>query len=169
MTVEVRPAGPDDASAIAGVHVRSWQAAYRGLLPDELLDRLSVTERRETWRQALAGGAYVLVALDGGTVVGFCALAKPSRDDDAGERVAEIAAIYVDPEHWRRGIGRELMEAALADLRAERWTSVTLWLLTGNQPAHDFYAQFGLEADGTETAHDPLQPPHIRLRAALSP
>jgi hypothetical protein len=32
----------DDADAIAPVHVRSWQAAYRGFMPDEVLDGLDV-------------------------------------------------------------------------------------------------------------------------------
>ena len=36
----LRPAEPGDASAVALVHVRSWQAGYRNLLPDEYLDGL---------------------------------------------------------------------------------------------------------------------------------
>jgi len=41
----IRPATPEDARAIAEVHVASWRYAYRGLLPDDVLDRLSVEER----------------------------------------------------------------------------------------------------------------------------
>jgi len=33
----LRPAEPDDALAVARVHVRAWQAAYRTLLPDDYL------------------------------------------------------------------------------------------------------------------------------------
>ncbi|HNI60392.1 MAG TPA: GNAT family N-acetyltransferase, partial [Pseudomonadota bacterium] len=33
----VRPAGPDDAEAIARVHVETWRATYRGLVPDHYL------------------------------------------------------------------------------------------------------------------------------------
>ena len=36
----LRPAEPDDAMEVARVHVRSWQAGYRGLLPDAYLDGL---------------------------------------------------------------------------------------------------------------------------------
>ena len=35
-------ATPEDALEVAGVHVRAWQSAYRGLLPDEHLDGLRV-------------------------------------------------------------------------------------------------------------------------------
>ena len=49
----VREASQGDAAAIAGVHVRAWRVAYRGLLPDDLLDRLSVEDREESWRGIL--------------------------------------------------------------------------------------------------------------------
>ena len=49
----VRAATPADAAAIAGVHVRSWQAAYRGIVPDEVLDGLSLPDREQRWRSIL--------------------------------------------------------------------------------------------------------------------
>ena len=40
-----------DASAIAEAHIRSWQAAYRGWLPDEMLSGLDAhLERRVGYR-----------------------------------------------------------------------------------------------------------------------
>jgi GNAT superfamily N-acetyltransferase len=128
MVVEVRRAVPEDAAPIAAVHVRTWQVAYRGLMPDEVLDGLSVAQREEMWRQALSGEASpsVYVAVEDGVVVGFRAVAAPSRDDDAEDRVAEIGAIYVEPNVWRTGVGRALMDVALADLRGGGWRWVTL-------------------------------------------
>jgi hypothetical protein len=38
--MSIRLAQASDARAIAEVHVRSWQAAYRDLLPQEYLDGL---------------------------------------------------------------------------------------------------------------------------------
>ena len=46
----LRPAEPQDAMGVARVHVRSWQAGYRGLLPDAYLDGLRAEDRA---RQAL--------------------------------------------------------------------------------------------------------------------
>lgn len=50
----VREAGADDVEAIAHVHVASWQAAYRGVFPDEHLDDLS-TDDRGPWLGRTAG------------------------------------------------------------------------------------------------------------------
>lgn len=165
MAVEVRRAVPEDAAQVAAVHVRTWQVAYRGLLPDEVLDGLSVTEREKMWRDALTGkqSPAVYVAVEGEIVVGFCAVAAPSREIDADEAAAELGAIYVDSDHWRRGIGRALMDASLRDLRADGWRWVTLWVLAENRQARDFYAQFGFEPDGAEMTHEHSGAKEVRL------
>jgi hypothetical protein len=48
---QVRKAKVEDAFAIASVHVRSWQVAYRGQMPDEFLDGLDVEKRTSMWRE----------------------------------------------------------------------------------------------------------------------
>lgn len=65
MVVEVRPARIGDERAIAEVHVHTWQAAYRGQLPDAFLDSLSVECRTRGWSRIIAqsappAGAFVL-------------------------------------------------------------------------------------------------------------
>jgi len=52
MGLVVRRAEPRDAPAVARVHVASWRQAYRGLLPQEYLDSLSVEARTTTWAKA---------------------------------------------------------------------------------------------------------------------
>jgi len=169
MAVEVRRAVPDDAAPIAAVHVRAWQVAYRGLMPDDVLDGLSVERREEMWQQALTGedSPGVYVAVTDGAVVGFCAVAAPSRDDDAEDGVGEIAAIYVEPDVWRTGAGRALMDVALEDLRADGWQWVTLWVLAENQPARDFYSRYGFEPDGAEMTHEGSGEKEVRLRGVV--
>lgn len=170
MALEVRRAVADDAAPIAAVHVRTWQVAYRGLLPDELLDGLSVLRREEIWRQAMTGEdrPRLYVAVEGGAVVGFCAVAAPSRGDDGEEDVGEIGAIYVDPDVWRTGVGRALMDLALKDLRADGWRSVKLWVLAENRQAREFYARYGFEPDGAQMTHEASGSTEVRLRASIT-
>ncbi len=165
----VRPATPDDAAAIAGVHVRSWQMAYRGVVPDAILERLSVEQRRRTWSELLEDrhGAFTLVADRGGEVVGFCSMAIPSRDDDAGEATCEVGAIYVEPTLWRAGVGARLLETALDTVRDSGWREVTLWVFAANASARAFYESFGFASDGAEMHHQSSGQTEIRLRASL--
>jgi ribosomal protein S18 acetylase RimI-like enzyme len=156
----VRPAAPPDADAIAAVWVRSWQTAYRGLVPDAVLDALSLDERRGLWRDRLARGEPALVAELDGAVAGYCRVLCPSRDEDAGEGVAEIASLYVHPS--RRGIGSALLRAALQGRR-----EVTLWVFTENHAARAFYARFGFAPDGAVGFDEKTGLHELRLRAGI--
>lgn len=149
--VEIRKAGDDDVAAIAEIHVRSWRAAYRGILPDELLDGLSASERARSWRALLAegGGRWLTLVAehDSGDLVGFCSVATPSRDDDAGEKTAEVGALYVDPDHWRQGAGGALLVSTLEELERLGWRDAILWALPENHAAIAFYGRFGFELE----------------------
>jgi RimJ/RimL family protein N-acetyltransferase len=156
--ITIRPAVAADADAIALVHVLSWQAAYRGLLPQDYLDRLDPAPRAERWRQVLAeagparGG--VLVAGDEAApgdprIVGFAGY-QPTRDTDADPAVTgQLSTIYLVPEVWGTGTGRRLLAGAVAGLAAAGYADATLWVLDGNQRACRFYAAAGWAPDGT--------------------
>lgn len=170
----VRPARAEDAGQIALVHVRSWQGAYRGLIPQDFLDGLDVAQRTQTWKSALAEPedrrTGVLVADDGGSVAGFVGY-FPSRDPDADPGLTgEIGAIYLLPSAWGGGIGRRLMEAALHGLAGAGCTEATLWVLESNARARNFYEAGGWSADGAAKEDDsrgfPLS--EIRYRRSLS-
>src|SRR5437763_1135611 len=95
----IERANVDDASAIAEVHVRSWQWVYRGVLPDAFLDGLSVDARPAMWTRALSEPERaIVVARVNDRVVGFCA-SGPSRDlERARSGFGEVYAIYVDSD-----------------------------------------------------------------------
>jgi GNAT superfamily N-acetyltransferase len=144
----IRRATPLDVAAIAGLHVRAWQVAYRGHMPGAYLDALEPAKRAAMWSRMIAQLATpVVVAIAGETLVGFCSLV-PSRDGDASPTVGEIAAIYVEPAVWRSGIGSSLIGATLASARQQNFSELTLWVLTRNSPARAFYEAHGFEADG---------------------
>ena len=82
MTLRIREALPADARAIAEIHVRSWQAAYRGQLTDDYLDGLSVDDRLEQHRRSLEEPPAewrTWVAQDGDVLAGFV-VTGPSQD-----------------------------------------------------------------------------------------
>jgi GNAT superfamily N-acetyltransferase len=149
--VLVRRAVPADARAIAELTVRGWQAAYRGLMPNEFLGGLSVAGREAAWREMLDrdtdGGVPAWLAERDGRAVGFVS-SGPPRDEDVPLPSAEVYAIYVSPEAWRRGIGRSLLDRAIACWRERGATQLALWVLEGNAPARAFYEAMGWRPDG---------------------
>jgi ribosomal protein S18 acetylase RimI-like enzyme len=145
--MNIRPALLSDARAIAEVHVRSWQAAYRGIVPDAHLDSLSIDRREMAFREALARGSPEMwVALSDTEPVGWIAFGA-SRDVAAGASVGEIEAIYVVPSHWATGTGWSLWNAARTRLRERQFEAVTLWVLEENERAIRFYRAAGFVPD----------------------
>jgi len=167
--VRIRRAVPEDATAIAAVHVRSWQGAYPGLIPQPYLDALRPEHRLSLWEEALAQtawprrGTFVLVGAGGpdadddgaeDAVVGFASLA-PTRDDDADpESVGELQTLYVDPGAWDRGGASRLMDAVVREFRQAGFRTATLWVLDTNARARLFYERRGWRPDGATKLHD---------------
>jgi ribosomal protein S18 acetylase RimI-like enzyme len=163
--VTVRPATVADAPAMGRLHVRAWQAAYRGHMPDEYLDGLRPEDRAAWWDGALRREdrpGVVLVAEADGEVVGFAALGPSANPEGAGE----LFAINVDPDHWGTGAGRALLEAAQAELARMGFAELVLWVLPGNARARRFYERAGWAADGAEQTVDALgvTVPEVRYR-----
>jgi GNAT superfamily N-acetyltransferase len=134
--------------AVAQVHVRSWQVAYRGLLPDGYLDQLLPEDRARAYDFSGADPLKprTIVALEGGLIRGFATTA-PSRDPDLAN-YGELCALYVAPESWGHGLGRALLLAARAFLFERGCKDALLWVLVGNERAQYFYEQDGWAADG---------------------
>jgi GNAT superfamily N-acetyltransferase len=145
--VELREATPADARAIATVQVVSWRAAYRGLMPDEVLAGLSVPDRERLWLSALTTPrprTGTVLATAGPTVLGFASTGPPLVPEDSPDPVlGDLYAIYLEPEVWGRGLGTRLHAAALDRLRESGFTRAGLWVLDGNERALRFYRREG--------------------------
>ena len=166
----IRAATTPDAHDIAEVHVASWKTAYRGLMPDSVLDGLFVPKRAEMWRRIISEQKFPLrVAEQDDRIVGLVNFG-PARDPDAPALTGEILAIYVDPDLWHEGIGRELLRAALSELKSAGFNEATLWVLDSNSRARIFYEQAGFSVDGatkTEIVGDSVAIQEVRYRRPL--
>lgn len=169
----IRPATITDATAIADVHVRSWQAAYRGMMPQDYLDRLEPADRLPRWQRLLADTdrtrADVLVAAGDDGICGFSSFG-PARDADQDpDRVAEVRAIYLAPRSMGHGVGRALMTASVERLAQMGYEQVALWVLDVNERARRFYELAGFRPDGASKLdnRDELQLTEVRYRRPL--
>lgn len=142
----LRAARPADARAIAEVLVASWRDSYRGILPDDVLDRLDVEDRTISRREILRDGSGLqLVACDTtyGDVVGFCD-AGPSRRPGPWE--GEVYAIYLAHHAKRHGLGTRMFDDVMAWLHGRGARSMIVWVLERNDHARRFYEALGGKA-----------------------
>lgn len=160
MGIELREARRGEELAVAAVHVRAWQEAYRGLIPAEFLDALDPRDRaaRYTFEASdprAPTTVLAIVAEDGAVerIAGFVTFG-PSRDDDARD-LGEVYALYVDPDRYRGGVGRILMAEARRRLREAGFADALLWVLDGNDRAALFYEREGWIPDGATRVEQP--------------
>jgi GNAT superfamily N-acetyltransferase len=152
----IRDALVDDANAMGHLHVRAWQAAYRGVMPDEYLDGLSADDRVEMWRGQIsrADRPPLLVAALADAVVGFAALGaeQPTTSPSCGE----LYAMNLDPDYWGQGIGRALLHDVNHALIALGYDEAVLWVVPENGRARSLYESDGWSADGGVSTEDIL-------------
>jgi ribosomal protein S18 acetylase RimI-like enzyme len=146
--IEIRRATPQDSRAIAQVHIASWQAAYAGLMSEQILNELSIEKRSLAWRDMLESNRLdAALACTAGGVVGLTGYSA-CRDADKDETWGEIQSIYLHPSQFRQGIGSLLLEHACSRLSERGYAQVSLWVLAGTLPARAFYEGAGFVADG---------------------
>jgi ribosomal protein S18 acetylase RimI-like enzyme len=168
--VRARPARPADTDAIGEIHVRTWHAAYRGILPDSTLAAMDPRVQAAMWSRVLRPNArtrLVVVERDG-AVVGFAAYG-PHRESDVGDEAGELYAIYVSPEAWGAGAGHALMTAVVDGLRACGKTAAVLRVLGANERARRFYEREGWVFDRETEPYqaDGVAVPEVRYRKVL--
>ncbi|WP_329103485.1 GNAT family N-acetyltransferase [Micromonospora sp. NBC_01699] len=153
-SVRFRPAEPDDAERIAGLHADSWRRHYRGAYADSYLDGDVTTERRSVWstRLASAANSATVVAERGGRLAGFVHVMF-DHDPVWGSLVDNL---HVAHDQHRTGIGTELLDRATRAV-ADRanGTGMYLWVLEQNTAAQRFYRACGATRAEAATVEPP--------------
>lgn len=132
----IRPATPADVPTI--VRLIRDLADY-----ERLLDRC-VLQEADLHKYLFGDQRYaeVLLAEEGGTVVGF-ALFFPNFSTFRGKPGFYLEDLYVEPAHRGKGYGKALLQA-LAKLAVERGFCRVEWsVLNWNTPSIEFYTALG--------------------------
>ena len=171
----IRPAAPNDAQAVARIHVQGWRFAYQGLVPQGYLDSLNITEDTERMRGYLSqlpqnlppsrsaprlnsgdsGKRSFMLAVRDDAVLGICHFSaapnnadRPERATPGGEMVGRLHSLYIDPGALGQGIGHALMNRVLSTFAVWGCERAHLWVLEGNSRAISFYERQGWQLTG---------------------
>ena len=150
---------------------RRW--SYRGILPEAILDDVSVDALTSQFADGLAqldSDSAVFVAERAGRIVGYASVEPggPSGEPVGG---AELDSIYVLEEVAGTGVADALMEAAATHARARGHHDLWLWVRRDNVRARGFYEKLGFALEDAERVrpHPALsvEIEEVRYRLAL--
>jgi len=133
-TALLRPATPDDATAVAEIWHRGWHDGHRGHVPDGLTDARTLPAFRE---RSAAAVEVTTVAEVGATVAGFVMVV-----DD------EVEQVFVDRPHRGSGLAGLLLAEAERQVAAAGYDVAWLAVVAGNARARRFYERSGWSDEG---------------------
>lgn len=138
----IRKAMPNDAKGIVEVLTYTWQTQYKGLLPDEIIEKRfhTMDERtKKTQEHIMLKNNFYVAEVDN-KIVGVLTYGK-SRNDNYSS-CGEINAIYVLSDYQKKGIGKKLFLTGIKQLLNDGYQSMILNILKGNNTIN-FYEYFG--------------------------
>jgi GNAT superfamily N-acetyltransferase len=146
----IREATVDEAPTIAKLHASSWQATYRGIMPDHYLNNEALDERIDYWTTRMrTPGPFdrlVVIAEYDGNAAGF-ASAEREADSQCGLLLNNL---HVSPAYHGRGMGKSLVEAIERWARGLGETQLYLYVFEDNRQAISFYERQGWRYSGRE-------------------
>jgi|HubBroStandDraft_1064217.scaffolds.fasta_scaffold113725_2 GNAT superfamily N-acetyltransferase len=149
--VTIREATLGDLPGMARVHVDGWKTAYRGIVPDRILDPLTVEiDLASGFGRGLTEpriGAVQYVAVTSSEEVLGYAFGGPNREPRPGLD-GELEALYVMSSHRGRGFGTRLVGAVARFLLSTDRVGMIVWVLAEN-PYRRFYERLGGAPLGT--------------------
>lgn len=163
MSLQVRPATPDDLSGVLEVFLACWRESYRGVLTDTAIDAMTDERAAALWQRVLADAVgVVLVAERDGAIVGITRYAATSDGDDRVD--GAVHSLYVSPRAHGGGIGGALLARATAGLHEAGAEAATLWVFAANAPSIGFYEAKGWHPDGATRTQSEFGEPEQRMR-----
>jgi ribosomal protein S18 acetylase RimI-like enzyme len=142
----IRPATADDVDAIRAVAERAWETDYPDILTRETATTgVADWYDRETLRDEVDRKKTLLLVAERETegkaeasseIVGF---AHANWRNEEGY----LLRVYVDPDHRRQGLGRDLLVETCDRLFAHEVEQVSAMVLSANEPGRAFYEHFG--------------------------
>ncbi len=144
--ISIHLATPSDATDMAEVHMRSWEVAYKDILPADFIREKNAT-RLELYKRVITdGNANSYIIQYGGNTVGIMCVAPPQ--DEHLSDCYELHYLYLHPDYFRQGIGSQAMEYACNIARSLGKMGLVLWVLEKNTGSIKFYKKSGFVADG---------------------
>jgi RimJ/RimL family protein N-acetyltransferase len=149
MTIQIRPARPEDAATLVELGAAIGGEPGGWLLNTDGWRSVS-DERRYLRALRKHPDAAVFVAEDEGAVVARLSIA---RDPHGASRHVADLGLMVAATHRRLGIGRALLEQAVAWAEASGVLKLELHVFPWNEPAIRLYEEFGFEREGLRKGH----------------
>lgn len=152
--IEVRKASLEDAGTIVSTRQKVWDATYRGIYPDEMIDAFDWKRHLEAEQCRLSNPNFqCYMVLDGKHCVGYLSYGRihPGLWKDFAFR---LHSLYLLPPYQGKGLGKQLFLQARDACRDMGYGKMFLDCHPDNTKALQFYMRMGGIAAFTDGGHE---------------
>ena len=149
MGVFIRRAKISDCKTIGFIHVESCKAAYKGIIPDSVLNSVSAKRMADYYYRVLVKKAQdVVLIFKDDKPAGYMSLIE-YRNKNNNYSAMQVYRIYLLPSYRHQGLGTELINWGIKEAKDKGHSKLFLWVIKENLSARKFYEKLGLRYDGT--------------------
>lgn len=155
MDIQLRPCVADDAAALALIGAATFLDTYSDVLPGaHIIAHCQKAHSQAQYSAWLADPAFQIWLAElqpGGAPVGFMVIGPPDLPCEVTEADLEIKRIYLLSKFQGHGVGRRMVDAAVAFGESRRTSRLLLGVYTRNHPAISFYQRSRFTIVGSRT------------------
>lgn len=142
--VIIRRAYPTDAYSIVGVNLEVWKCEYNDILPSNIIYDMyhNIDNMVKHLKDQIEENNRIFVAVDEDKIVGFVFYAKSKSEEYSS--AAEIRSIYVLEDYQGKGLGSQLLDKAMEEIKKLGFKSLVLDCPVKNKN-NDFFIKRGGE------------------------
>lgn len=161
--MKIRLAEPTDAPQVARIMTDGWKSTYAGIFPEDYLAGLTYETVQQKWERFLSQpGHFIYVAEETEQkIVAFLA----GNCDFPEEGCGFIESFHALSEARGKGVGRKLIETAMAHFRTAGKRAAMVYAIAENGRARAIYTHLGAEVTEYFTDHfDGITTNSVKLR-----
>ena len=161
--MEIRIATDEDCRSLAILKRMVWETTYRGIYPDEKLDKYDIDLNENKFKNMIKQKSQKLfVVLNGSEIIGYMSCGKIMRAFD--KYTHDIGLLYLTKEYQGKGIGLDLFQFAKMELKNQGVTEFIVSCNKYNLPAQQFYKKMGGKIIKIEEDNEDKSIPQVKFQ-----
>lgn len=161
--MNIRIATNEDCRSLAILKRRVWETTYRGIYPDEKLDKYDIDLNENKFKDMIKQQSQkLIVVLNDSEIIGYMSYGKILRGFD--EHTHDIGLLYLEKEYQGKGIGLDLFQFAKNELKNQGVTEFIVSCNKYNLSSQQFYKKMGGQIIKVDEDNEDKSIPQVKFQ-----
>lgn len=161
--MNIRIATNEDCRSLAILKRRIWETTYRGIYPDEKLDKYDIDLNENKFKDMIKQQSQkLIVVLNDSEIIGYMSYGKILRGFD--EHTHDIGLLYLEKEYQGKGIGLDLFQFAKNELKNQGVIEFIVSCNKYNLSSQQFYKKMGGQIIKVDEDNEDKSIPQVKFQ-----